>query len=198
MCGTVPREPLASGFGSPPRERSWARCGPPSEGGGRSPCVRVWPMPHSEPTRTASARGDADSVGFGETCDEGMLIDWPSRVLPGRWAGPGRERLAAARAVRREREPADHAAADPLGERSQIGRRDRSGRQERRRGVTARFGSSRATASHPEILSKNGELEGGQGRFCPACTRSTGLCPEFFGASAEVPRRGPEPGPRIK
>ncbi len=29
----------------------------------------------SEPTLTASARGDADSVGFGETCDEGMLID---------------------------------------------------------------------------------------------------------------------------
>ena len=42
-----------------------------------------------------------------------------------------------------EPEPADHAAADPLGEHGQLDVSDRAGRQERRWGVSACFGSSR-------------------------------------------------------
>jgi hypothetical protein len=49
----------------------------------------------------------------------------------------------AIRDVSCEPEPADHAAADPLGERGQVSLGDRPRRQERRRGVTRCFGGSR-------------------------------------------------------
>jgi hypothetical protein len=73
-----------------------------------------------------------------EEGDSDTRVDGNPAVLPDEHVGGGRGVEQAS-----EPEPADHAAADPLGERGQIGLVDRSGRQERRRYVSACFGSSR-------------------------------------------------------
>ena len=65
-------------------------------------------------------------------------VDGKPAVLPGEHVGGGRGVEQPLHA-----EPPDHAATDPLGERGQIGRGDRPGRQERRRGVAACSISSR-------------------------------------------------------
>ena len=71
-----------------------------------------------------------------DECDPDTCIDRKPAVLPGEHVGGGRGVDEA-----RTPEPPDHAAADALGERGQIGLGDRPGRQERRRGVAPCFGS---------------------------------------------------------
>jgi hypothetical protein len=73
-----------------------------------------------------------------EEGDPHTRIDGKPAVLPSEHVGGGRGVEQAS-----ESEPADHAAADPLGEGGQIGRGDRPGRHEQRRAVTARFVGSR-------------------------------------------------------
>ena len=70
--------------------------------------------------------------------DPDTRVDGKPAVLPGEYVGGGSSVEQA-----REPEPADHAAADSLGERGQIGRGDRPRWDERRRSVTRRCGSSR-------------------------------------------------------
>ena len=65
-------------------------------------------------------------------------VDREPAVLPAEHVGGGRGVEQAS-----EPEPADHAAADPLGERDQVCGGDWPGRQERRRGVTPCMVSSR-------------------------------------------------------
>ena len=70
--------------------------------------------------------------------ESGRLGAGKPAVLPGEHVGGGRgvERAS-------EPEPSDHAAAHPLGDRGHVCGGDWPGRQERRRCVQARFGSSR-------------------------------------------------------
>ena len=70
--------------------------------------------------------------------DPDARIDRKPTVLPGEHVGSGRGVEQPLHA-----EPPDHAVADPLGERSQIGLRDRPGRQECRRSVAVCLISSR-------------------------------------------------------
>jgi len=70
--------------------------------------------------------------------DPDARIDGKPAVLPGEHVG-GRSSVEQAR----KPEPPDHAATQPLGERGQIGRGKRPGRQELRRGVAACFVGSR-------------------------------------------------------
>jgi hypothetical protein len=66
-----------------------------------------------------------------EKRDSHTRVDREPTVLPGEHVGGGRGVKQAS-----EPEPADHAAAHPLGKCGQIGLVDRPGRQERRRCVT--------------------------------------------------------------
>ena len=74
-----------------------------------------------------------------DKCDPDARIDRKPAVLLGEHLGGGRGVEQA-----RKPEPPDCAATDPLGEGGQIGRGDRPGRQERRRGVAPCIGSSRS------------------------------------------------------
>ena len=74
-----------------------------------------------------------------DECDPDTGIDGKPTVLPGEHVGSGRG-VEEARAP----EPADHAATHPLGERGQMDVSDWPRRQERRRGVTACFGTNPA------------------------------------------------------
>jgi hypothetical protein len=77
----------------------------------------------------------------GKERDPDTRVDGNPAVLPGEYVGGGRRFEQV-----REPEPADHAAADSLGERGQIGRGDRPRWDERRRSVTRRCGSRRAVS----------------------------------------------------
>ena len=74
-------------------------------------------------------------------CDPDTRVDRKPAVLPG-------EHVGCRSSVKQmsEPEPADHAAADPLGERGQIGQVDRAGWQERRRRVVRRPRIARSMA----------------------------------------------------
>ena len=101
-----------------------------------------------------------------DECDPHARVDGKPAVLPGEHVGGGRGVEQAS-----EPEPADHAAAHPLGERGQISRGDWPGRQERRRGFSAYFGGSRHedTVGHAGVqvhVAVERRAEAGGGRRC--------------------------------
>jgi hypothetical protein len=132
-----------------PRPRGLAAAARPDPVGGfvsrqhvaDSGCAAVWAADHGEPLKGERGPGAVSQQVFEapkiarhvavDECDPDTRIDGKPAVLPGEHVGGGVDVEQALHA-----EPPDHTAPHPLGERGQIGLVDRSGRQERRRGVT--------------------------------------------------------------
>ena len=176
------RRELDDTIGSRPGGRS-AAAGP-DPGGGFVPREHVadvidaadWAAPYGEPLECEGRPGAIPQQVFEtpkiarhiavDERDQDTRIDGKPAVLPGEHVGGGRGVEQAS-----EPEPADHAAAHPLGERSQISRGDWPGRQERRRGVSAYFGGSRHedTVGHAGVqvhVAVERRAEAGGGRRC--------------------------------
>ena len=134
---------LAAATGSDPVGRlvSWQRVADASDltvctAAHREPLEREgWPRAVSQ--QMFQTLEEARHITVAE-CDPDTRVDRKPAVLPGEHVG-GRSSIEQASVS----EPADQAAAHPLGDRGQVGQVDRAGWQERRRRVVRRPGSRR-------------------------------------------------------